>query len=550
MTTLWALSILTVTQQIVLGQKFLDSYLGCAWDARHRDMQKMFPGRYTLASCRKAAAKGNYKFFGLQVGTQCFGGNTYGSKGFPGADSSCWGGKKPNEPSGERMQQHGGAWINAVYTTKEQWYTLKKDKSMQRKGTFVGCYWDDSSRQLKDTFTEKKKRKTVTSVKAVQDCGKLAVANKMKTFSLQVGQQCFMSKKFLARHQRYPATFGNSVCTKSKLKKQSTKWGNYGGSNWINAIYYAKPSFYYPAAYWDAIGGDDTIRLAWASSYCLNVQGAKYVKGAKIIAYHCVNSKGHTSDNMKFEATKGKIRCKASPKWCITLTKAAPNIQFILDKCGAKKVLQDVQLFDDMTIRFTKKMALGFNVGGGIGGGDGINNRKIMSFKVSAANNEAWVIRSSVPPTPKPTPKPTPVPPLSGLKKSRGWDVVKGYEKGKGCTIDISSGVPCAVSPNYPKKYPAEQSCLVKMKKTPAVKAVKFVTEKYFDVVSIGRLRVHGAMKKARTIVLPKKIDSIKWTADFYLAGKGWKLCKAKKPSLKIPGGKRKKRKVGRKSKR
>jgi len=262
-----------------------------------------------------------------------------------------------------------------------------------------------------------------------------------------------------------------------------------------------------------------------------------------------VNKKGHTSDNMKFEATKGKIRSKASPTWCITLTKPAHQILLVLDKCGAKKVLQDVQLFDDMTIRFTKKMALGFNVNGGIGGGDKINNRNIVSYKVTADNNEAWVIRSSVPPTPKPTPKPTPVPPLSGLKKSRGWDVVKGYKKGKGCTIDISSGVPCAVSPNYPKKYPAEQSCLVKMKKTPAVKAVKFVTEKYFDVVSIGRLNVHGAMKKTRTIVLPKKIDSIKWTADFYLAGKGWKLCKAKKPSLKIPGGKKKKRKVVKKPK-
>jgi len=157
-------------------------------------------------------------------------------------------------------------------------------------------------------------------------------------------------------------------------------------------------------------------------------------------------------------------------------------------------------------------------------------------------------MRSSAPPTPKPTPVPTPAPPLSGLKKAKGWDVVKGYKKGKGCTIDISSGVPCAVSPNFPKKYPSEQSCLVKMKKTKAVKTEKFVTEKYFDTVSVGRIKMDGAMRKKRTIVLPKRVDSIKWTADFYLAGTGWKLCKTKKPSLKFPGN-RKKRKSGKKSK-
>jgi len=528
-----------------------DGFLGCAWDRGNRDLQKWFPGSYTINTCRKKAARGRYKYFGLQVGNQCFGGNSYGKYGFSGADSYCWGGKKTNERSQEIMHQHGSNWQNAIYMTSEQWYTLSRDKSMRRKGTFIGCNWDNSARQYRSGF-KNKKGQTVNwiRVNSVEECGALAVKNKMPYFAMQVGSECRMSKKMLPNQASYPQTYGNSACAKKKPKKMSKKYGNFGGGNWMNAIYYAKPSLYYPAAFWEATGGDDTIRLAWAHAYCLNVQGGKYKKGAKIIAFNCANNKGNVDQNMKFEVTRGKIRCKASPKWCITLPKAKASVQLVLDRCGSKKKLQDIQLFDDMTIRFTKNIALGFNVNGGIGGRDKIQNRAIQSYKVDAANNEAFVMRSSAPPTPKPTPVPTPAPPLSGLKKAKGWDIVKGYQKGKGCTIDISTGVPCAVSPNFPKRYPAEQSCLVKMKKTKAVRTEKFVTEKYFDTVSIGGIKMDGAMRKKRTIVLPPRVDSIKWTADFYLAGKGWKLCKTKKPSLKFPVNGKKKRKRGKKSKR
>jgi len=530
MTTTRLLVLLTVTQ-ITVGQNFLDSYLGCAWDAYHRDMKKYYGGGNSIQSCRIKAAKGGYKFFGLQVGHECFAGNAYGSKGFPGADWMCFGGKKIHEKSPERMQQHGSNWMNAVYLTKEQWFTVKKDKSMVRKGTVVGCYWDDRKREYKTKFKNaKNKLVPITTVNSVEECGNLAVANKMNFFAIQVGSQCFMSKKMFNRYPQYPATYGMNACAKSKPKKLSKKWGNFGGSAWTNAIYFAKPSLYYPAAYWDTIGGDDTIRLLWANAYCLNVQGARYFKGAKIILYHCVNGKGQTSANMKWVVTGGKIKVKASPTWCITLPKLAKNYQLVLDKCGAKKTIQDVQMYDDQTVRFKKKMSLGLNARGGIGGGDKLNNRALQSYPVTSANNEAFLIRAAAPPTPKPTPVPTPAPPLTGLKKAKGWSIVKGR-----CTIDITTGTPCAVSPNYPKQYPAEQSCLVKMKKTKAVKAEKFVTEKYFDVVSIGRIKMDGSLKKKRTVVLPKKVDSIKWTADFYLAGKGWKLCKTKKTKFEIP---------------
>merc|ERR1712156_855724 len=116
----------------------LDGFLGCAWDQGRRDLQQWFSGSYTINTCRRKAARGRFKYFGLQVGTQC------------------WGGKKSNERSQEIMHQHGSNWQNAIYTTSEQWYTLSRDKSMRRKGPFIGCYWDNSARQYKTTFKNKK----------------------------------------------------------------------------------------------------------------------------------------------------------------------------------------------------------------------------------------------------------------------------------------------------------------------------------------------------------------------------------------------------------
>jgi len=127
--------------------------------------------------------------------------------------------------------------------------------------------------------------------------------------------------------------------------------------------------------------------------------------------------------------------------------------QITLETCGAKGTFQEIQLFDDMTIRFTDSFEYGFNIWGSIGGGNGLNNRMLKTFKVTAANNEAFLIRTPVPPTPKPTPVPTPWPPMKGLKKAMGWTISKGKR-----TIDITTGTPCAVSPNFPKPYSDEES--------------------------------------------------------------------------------------------
>jgi len=366
---------------------------------------------------------------------------------------------------------------------------------------------------------------TWTHVDSVEDCAKLAEKNKMPYFAIQVGRECRMSKKMFNTYYKYPPVLGNNGCSKSKPKKQSKGWPNFGGAGWTNAIYYTKKSPYYPGAFWESPNGDNTIRLAWANAYCLNIDQAKYKAGQKIMAYRCADNQGRVADNMKFIVADGLIKSKKNPKLCISYKgkKMKTSKQITLEKCGAKGTFQKIQLYDDMTIRFTDARDYGFNIFLGIGGGNGLNTRKLKTYKVTASNNEAFLIRAPVPPTPKPTPVPTPSPPLKGLKKAMGWTISKGT-----CTIDITTGTPCAVSPNFPKPYSREESCKVKMTKTKAVKPETFETEKWFDYVKIGDVKWSGKLAKTPTMNLKKGVDAIEWSSDFFAATKGWKICKSR----------------------
>jgi len=547
------LFILTVTQQgVVFGKKqpeqptqFLDSYLGCYNDkgGKNRDLPHKLGKNKNIEECRTLAKTKKMKYFGMQAGDECWAGNDYGKNGAIGRDSGChWmqikNSNKMNSNSEERMQLDGQGWRNAIYRTQKQWFTANKKNKMFRNGTLIGCYWDDKNRAYDDEFVVKNKKQTMTRVDSVEECGKLAEKNKMPYFAVQAGSECRMSKKMFPHYYRYPPMHGNSWCAGIKPKKQSKQWGNLAGNAWMNALYYTNPSPYWPGAFLDAPGGDDTIRLAWANAYCLNVYGGKFKEGAEIAAYWCVNKKGKTTDNMKFDVKDGLIKCKAKPTMCIGFTGKAlvTSKTLTLSKCGKNGTFQKIQMFDDMTIKFLDGIEFGFNVYGGIKGLDALNARRIKTYKVSAANNEAFLIRSSAPPTPKPTPAPTPAPKMTGLKKAMGWSIKKGD-----CTIDISSGVPCAVSTNYPKKYPDDDSCTIKVTKTKTVKPEVFITEKFFDQLKIGGVKMDGKLKAKPRIDLNKSVDAIEWSSDFYLAGKGWKICKTNKKEAPMPGKRRKK---------
>ena len=139
----------------------------------------------------------------------------------------------------------------------------------------------------------------------------------------------------------------------------------------------------------------------------------------------------------------------------------------------------------------------------------------------------SWQTKTTPPtpvPTPRPTPRPTPVPtPVVGLSSGGGWNILKGK-----CSINMSTGEPCVVSPNYPKDYPAEELCRVSV--TGKLEFVKFATEKWFDHLKIGEAEYSGSM----TGTVGTNASELIWSSDFYIEGPGWMLCKSKEANPKV----------------
>jgi len=90
------------------------------------------------------------------------------------------------------------------------------------------------------------------------------------------------------------------------------------------------------------------------------------------------------------------------------------------------------------------------------------------------------------------------------------------------------------MSPNYPKKYPREQKCIVKLGRgTSHVGLAHFDTEKWFDYVKIGKAYYSGRIKSRKALKLGSP-PTITWSADFFEESKGWRICKKKAPKLKV----------------
>jgi len=82
------------------------TYLGCYSDSTTRDLPVAQPSVGTVQEC--AGYCYGYKYFGLQFGSQCFCGNTYGSHGTSaGCTSTC---------SSNSTQTCGGAYANSIYS--------------------------------------------------------------------------------------------------------------------------------------------------------------------------------------------------------------------------------------------------------------------------------------------------------------------------------------------------------------------------------------------------------------------------------------------------
>jgi len=108
---------------------------------------------------------------------------------------------------------------------------------------------------------------------------------------------------------------------------------------------------------------------------------------------------------------------------------------------------------------------------------------------------------------------------LQKQREAGGWKVSTGS-----CTVDVSEGRPCAMSPDFPKKYRPEDTCTLVLEDTDAVMLENFDTEMYFDYLKINNASHSGKFKGKKVKLFN---STLLWSTDFYSEAKGWKICKA-----------------------
>ncbi len=86
--------------------------IGCFADKAQRDVDVLLEvsDKMTPARCQQLANMRNLRYFSIQVGQECFGGNSYGKYGqSAGCDFVC---------TGDQTIKCGGAWANTVFAVK------------------------------------------------------------------------------------------------------------------------------------------------------------------------------------------------------------------------------------------------------------------------------------------------------------------------------------------------------------------------------------------------------------------------------------------------
>jgi len=101
----------------IAGNTYRTGYIGCYIDNNNRDLPNLLingGNTLTVESCRQACANSGYTYAGLQAGSQCWCGNTYGTQGgLSAADTDC-----NSACSGDSSEDCGAGWRNSIYSAR------------------------------------------------------------------------------------------------------------------------------------------------------------------------------------------------------------------------------------------------------------------------------------------------------------------------------------------------------------------------------------------------------------------------------------------------
>ncbi|MEI6209482.1 MAG: WSC domain-containing protein [Desulfuromonadales bacterium] len=192
-------------------------YLGCYKDEGRRDLkdkewndERMTPER-CISSCRS----GGYAYAGLQYSSYCFCGDRYGKYGQI-SENSC-----SMACSGDSDLNCGGSWANSVFKVFAGSAPSAAPPSTGTSATYLGCYKDESRRDLKEKHWSNSR---MTPELCVNFCRKEG----FMYAGAQNGSQCFCGDRYGKYGQIAERSCSSACSGDSDL--------NCGGS-WANSVF-------------------------------------------------------------------------------------------------------------------------------------------------------------------------------------------------------------------------------------------------------------------------------------------------------------------------
>jgi len=567
------------------------SFLGCYRDDASRDLKHNGGNVKSIEKCRAWATKKKLKYFALQWGVQCFGDNSFSTPAkkykrlYP---QKCVrnGFVCGND---ENMGLCGGGWANAMYRTRpiiSAW--VKERKPMQlmsyepkTRVTYqygANCLAIDSNRisghypivksyECDDEHCEKSQQKATRHYPKCRDSKRFQwTLNKKQQMVSPLEGWCLDMHRGNRRVYMHRCHNGNN---------QKWYWKN--GANLVNKHNNQCLTSCYGNQFKPRVQG---CRPGWARQrYWWNLGQSLVIKNEPM--EKSMRFIAGSRDGVRIKGLRDTYRANyQTPNRCTqqglcgmtrwTLIKVDPDSNwywirmeaynsFLSTTPDGKKTFlwheEDGSGRQRWKVKHLKDGFFHIMPVGGVKGTrkylsscHGLQDKKnkisyrrswwwgtqfCLRTKDDGSGRNRWKLHSSFIPTPKPTPKPTPRPtpvPVRNLVSGGGWKVVKGQKK---CTINLENGLnyPCALSPNFPKRHGREEVCEFSMKKTSHVK-LHGKTEKWFDYLTLSGKEYSGKLS-GKKIAL-KGNSNIKWTADFYEETTGWKICKSKKPRMKV----------------
>jgi len=162
--------------------EFLGFYADCSYSGIGAlSLSLLTDGNLTVETCQDLAAAGEYTLFGLQSGSQCWGGTSLAQATALGPDTassffSC---------SGNATEICGGSCMNALYSLSPS-YILPAPQSDS-----LGCFADICGAERSMSYHAADSTEMTTEL-----CSSLAVTLGFTYFGLQDGNQCFLSNSY------------------------------------------------------------------------------------------------------------------------------------------------------------------------------------------------------------------------------------------------------------------------------------------------------------------------------------------------------------------